>query len=159
LPAAGDLGRDPGGLTLDKTFANPAHNFLWEPTMNAADATSITSHFPSLQTLQHQHQAEAMPPVDAALIHLCVKLRKDQQDKHRFDVIDEPDWESFNQESTALRSLVKCIADTPATSRIGLRAKALALRALLDEGCGDLYEDAASPDLLAWSLIQDILTE
>jgi hypothetical protein len=127
--------------------------------MNAADVIPIAAHFPMLKTLQHQRQAEAMPPVDAALVHLCVSLRKDQQDRRRFDVVDPEDWESFNRDTVALRDLTHHIAETPATSRIGLRAKALALHALLDGGSGDLYEDAATPDLLAWSLVQDILAE
>ena len=127
--------------------------------MTTADAISITTSFPTLQALQHQRKAEAMPPVDAELIHLCVRLRKDQQAKRCFELAEPQDWNSFCEESAGLRDLAQCIADTPATSRIGLRAKALALHALLDEGSGDLYEDAATPDLLAWSLVQDILAD
>jgi hypothetical protein len=127
--------------------------------MTTADTMSITTSFPTLRTLQQQRQAEAMPPVDVELIHLCVRLRKDQQAKRRFDLTEPQDWDAFYEESAELRDLAQCIANTPATSRIGLRAKALALHALLDEGSGDLYEDAATPDLLAWSLVQDILTD
>jgi hypothetical protein len=126
--------------------------------MTVADAMSIAANFPVLQTLEHQRSAEAAPPVDSLLLHLCVRLRKDQQEKRRAGTIEPQDWESFNRDSATRHNLIRCIAETPATSRIGLRAKALALHALLDEGGGELFEDAAMPDLLAWSLVQDILT-
>jgi hypothetical protein len=126
--------------------------------MTIADTMSITANFPVLQTLEHQRSAEAAPPVDAMLLQLCVRLRKDQQDKRCSGTVEPQDWESFTCDSVERINLIQCIAETPATSRIGMRAKALALHSLLDEGGGELYEDAAMPDLLAWSLVQDILT-
>jgi hypothetical protein len=127
--------------------------------MTAASVMPITAVFPALQTMQDQRRAEAAPPVDAALVGLCVRLRKDQQARRCCEQLRPQDWESFSHDSAALRATIRLIADTRATSRIGLRAKALALHALLDEGGGELYEDAAAPDVLAWSLLQDILSE
>lgn len=125
--------------------------------MTVADARSIAANFPVLQTLEHQRSAEAAPPVDSMLLHLCVRLREDQRNKRRSNAIEPQDWESFDRDNAVRGLLVQGIAETPATSRIGLRAKALVLHALLDEGGGELSDDAAMPDVLAWSLVQDIL--
>jgi uncharacterized protein with von Willebrand factor type A (vWA) domain len=101
----------------------------------------ITAEITKLQTLQQACGTGALPPMDAALVQLCDALEESQNGDLDVDV------------------LIQRIADTPATSRVGLRAKALALRALLDDGDGSLYEDASTPDLLAWSLVQDILAD
>jgi hypothetical protein len=97
--------------------------------------------------------------VDAELVHLCAMLRDRQPGRRQPDTIAPQDWESFQRDTDVHLDLVRRIAKTPVTSRVGLRAKALALHALLDEGTGDLHEEAAAPDQLAWSLVQDILTE
>ena len=112
---------------------------------------------PGLQALEQQRSAEVAPPVDGVLVRLCVKLRKDQGRKCRSGNVEPQDWESFSHDAAAELSLVQMIAETSATSCIGLRAKALALHALLDEGGGELCEDASAPDLLAWSLVRDFL--
>jgi hypothetical protein len=127
--------------------------------MNAVNVVSMAANFPLLQALQHQRAAEAAPAADVVLVLLCTKLREEQQDKSHFVTIEPQSWESFGRDAAALNALIRGIADTPATSRVGLRAKALALHALLDEGGGSLCEDAAAPDLLAWSLVQDILAD
>jgi hypothetical protein len=127
--------------------------------MSAADAIPIAVTFPGLQSLQQQRSAEAAAPPDAALVHLCLRLRDDLQAQRRLGTVEPEDWEGFNRDSVIRSELIHRIADTPATGRVALRAKALALHALLDEGAGDLHEDAATPDRLAWSLIEDILTE
>jgi hypothetical protein len=124
-----------------------------------ADTQLITNRFPVLQILQHQREAEAAMTVDAALVRLCRRLRYNQVGKPGFGSIAPQNWDTFNREGAILCDLVRRIAAMPATSRVGLRAKALALHALLDDGGGDSHEDATTPDLLMWSLIQDILSE
>jgi hypothetical protein len=91
------------------------------------------------------------------LVRLCEKICEEQQGHCQFDAIEPQDWESYDRASATVHNLTRAIAATPATSHSGLRAKALALCALLDDGNGELYEDAAAPDVLAWSLVQDIL--
>lgn len=50
------------------------------------------------------------------------------------------------------------IARQPARTARGVRAKAVALRCLLQSGEADaLHDDASAPDRLAWSLVQDLL--
>jgi hypothetical protein len=127
--------------------------------MNPTDTPSITNCFPVLQILQHQREAETAMPVDTALVRLCRRLRYNQVAKPGFGSITPRDWDTLSREGANLCDLVRRIAAIPATSRIGLRAKALALHALLDDGYGDTHEDAATSDLLVWSLIQDILSE
>jgi hypothetical protein len=128
--------------------------------MNPADTPSIANCFPVLQILQRQREAEAAMPVDTALVRLCRRFRRNQQVEPGFALIAPQDWEALNLEGGMLRKLklVRGIAATPATSHIGLRAKALVLHALLDDGGGDLHDDPGAPDLLAWSLILDILS-
>lgn len=126
------------------------------PAAPCPAAPSLAETFPALQELRRQRAAEAAPAADVTLLRLCADLRTDRRAEHRFGVVEPKDWDSFHQYGEALQGLIQRIADTPATTRVGLRAKALALHALLDEG-GGLYEDAATPDRLAWSLVHDIL--
>jgi hypothetical protein len=107
--------------------------------MNPADTPSITSCFPVVQILQHQRKAEAAMTVDAGLARLCRRLRYNQAGKPGFGSIAPQDWATFNREGAILGDLVRRIAAIPATSRIVLGAKALALHALLDDGYGDTY--------------------
>ena len=124
-----------------------------------ADTPLITNCFPVLQILQHQREAEAAMTVDAGLVRLCRRLRYNQVGKPGFGSIAPQGWDMFSRQGAISSDLPRRIAAIPATSRIGLRAKALALHALLDDGYGDTYEDAAASDLLVWSLIQDILSK
>jgi hypothetical protein len=146
-----------------------ARHSLPEATMHTVQALPIAASFPMLQTLQRQRAAEVAAataeetgrpaPADAGLLHLCAQLREDQNGLRCFGTVEPQRWESFSRDTAALLALIRRVAETPASSRAGLRAKALALHALLDEGGGGLYDDAAAPDLLAWSLVQDILAE
>lgn len=126
--------------------------------MNAINAEPIAADM-QLQTLESRYGAEAGASPDSVLTDLCGMLRHDLQGGRRFGTVDPQSWASFDRDNAVLQNLVHRVADTPAKSRAGLRAKALALQALLDEGAGDIYDDAAAPDVLAWSLVRDILAE
>jgi len=137
--------------------------------MDEAAAANILNHFPALKSLLTQWHAEAALALverptpgthpDEALIEACTDLLVEQQCGVHFEAIDPADWDSFHGDAMRLLAQVQGIAATPALTRLGIRAKALALKALLDGGDGgELYEDASSPDRIAWSLVQDILT-
>ena len=126
--------------------------------MNIADTTSTVA-IPAPRPLEHQKGAQAQPLIDAALVCLCDSLRNELQGKHCFHALEPQGWENFKRSTASVHDLTRRIAKTHAATRIGLRAKALALYALLDDGGGQLYDDAAAPDLLGWSLVQDILAE
>jgi len=121
--------------------------------MNAAlDPTAATAA-PAPRSLPNDPTVESGP----LLVRLCAQLRKDQSNARSFGMIEPHVWERYHRDTESLHGLVRRIAETPALSDSGLRAKALALYALLDDGGGTLCEDAAAPDRLAWSLVRDIL--
>ena len=126
--------------------------------MNVAD-TKSTAAFPGLRPLEHRKEAQAQHLIDATLVCLCDSLRNELQGEHRFRTVEPQGWENFKRGAASVHALTHEIMETHAATHIGLRAKALALYALLDDGSGQLYDDAAAPDLLAWSLVQDILAE
>lgn len=111
--------------------------------------------YPNDEPQQHGHSDTP----DAALVQLCQAMQDGPAAIHRYTAIEPQSWEGFSRSAAAQREAIRQIANTPACSRAGLRAKARALYALLDEGEGGLYEDASMPDQLAWSLVLDILAE
>jgi hypothetical protein len=127
--------------------------------MSVAEMVSIAANFPALQRLHGEARPSPTAEPDRALVQLCLTLYERQQGQRHFDTVDPRDWERANVESVILQDLICRIADVGAVGRSGLRAKALTLRGLLDEGGGKLYQDAATPDLLAWSLVRDILAD
>lgn len=118
--------------------------------MTAINVQAVADDAPALQL---PSSVEA----DFTLLRLCTALREDQCAARRFEPVEPQAWESNLRSGATAEALIRRIAELPATGRAGLRAKALALYALLDEGGGRLYEDAAAPDQLAWSLVRDIL--
>lgn len=99
----------------------------------------------------------AAPVAEAALQRLCAELREGRSEVSPFDLVAPEDWSRHDQDDAERRALVERIAGARATTSAGLRAKAAALSALLGGCDGELYADAAMPDRLAWSLVQDIL--
>jgi hypothetical protein len=139
------------------------------PACSRARLRKVEALFPALRTLRRQRAAEAAIAARAAaatvqpddtLVQLCTEIRRDQRAADVLGTVAPQQWEAFSRQTEPLLALVDHVAATPARTRTGLRAKALALHALLDEGEGSgLGPDAAAPDLLAWSLVQDILAE
>lgn len=127
--------------------------------MSVATSEQNVVDFPSRSPkLRHQH-AQTSPETDADMIQLCAALCEARKNVRHFAVTAPQQWQESSVDRARVCALIQDIADIPTFSRIGLRAKALALRALLDDDGDRLYKDAAAPDVLAWSLVRDILTE
>ena len=133
----------------------PSFSAPQEPVMSAIQAKPVPAIGPSSQGRQSPPEVDA----DFTLVRLSAALREDQSATRRFDTIEPRSWDSNHRSTATADALIRRIADLPATGRAGLRAKAQALHTLLDEGGGRLYEDAAAPDQLAWSLVADILAD
>jgi hypothetical protein len=96
---------------------------------------------------------------DADLVQACHRLAAAQQDSGERFVVPRPwSWEPSLGEVERLHRTLTDIAHQPARTARGVRAKAVALKSLLQSGEADLlHEDASAPDQLAWSLVQDLL--
>jgi hypothetical protein len=96
---------------------------------------------------------------DVDLVQACHRLAAAQQDSGERHVIPEPwSWEVSLAEAERVHRTLGDIAGQPARTARGVRAKAVALKSLLQSGEADvLHEDASAPDQLAWSLVQDLL--
>jgi hypothetical protein len=96
---------------------------------------------------------------DTDLVQACHHLAAAQQDSGDRFVIPEPgSWEASLAEVERLHRTLGNIARQPARTARGVRAKAVALKSLLQSGQPDvLHDDASAPDQLAWSLVQDLL--
>jgi hypothetical protein len=96
---------------------------------------------------------------DTDLVQACHHLAAAQQDSGDRFVIPEPgSWEASLAEVEHLHRTLGNIASQPARTARGVRAKAVALKSLLQSGQADvLHADASAPDQLAWSLVQDLL--
>jgi len=125
--------------------------------MTAALATLAIADAPLSETGPARRTGGRRVGTDATLLELSARLQTYHAAASPLTLLTPAEWDGFHQEAAAARVLVDAIAETPATGRVGLRAKARALQALLDGGDGQLYPDAAAPDTLAWSLVHDIL--
>jgi hypothetical protein len=96
---------------------------------------------------------------EAELVQACHHLAAAQQDSgDRFGVPQPWRWEASHAEVERLHRTLDEIASQPARTARGVRAKAVALKSLLQRGHADLlHDDASAPDRLAWSLVQDLL--
>lgn len=96
---------------------------------------------------------------DADLVQACYRLAAAQQDSGDRFVIPEPSsWEASLAEVERLHRTLGDIVRHPVRTARGVRAKAVALKSLLQSGEADvLHDDASAPDQLAWSLVQDLL--
>jgi hypothetical protein len=131
------------------------------------NSQSIEALFPSLHSLRQYRAAQADAVnashqdgnhADEVLLRACGVLREDLHGTPPFVPNDPTQWETTAKTGAQMVALVQGIAGMPCRTPTGLQAKALALYALLDDGDGGgLYPDAAPPDVLAWSLVQDIL--
>jgi hypothetical protein len=96
---------------------------------------------------------------DAELVQACHRLAATQQDSGERYATPEPwSWEASRGEVEHLHRTLGDIAHQPARTARGVRAKAVALKSLLQSGQADvLHDDASAPDQLAWSLVHDLL--
>jgi hypothetical protein len=96
---------------------------------------------------------------DVDLVQACQRLAAAQQESgERFVSPELWSWEGSLAEVECLHRSLNEIACQPARTARGVRAKAVALKSLLQSGQADvLHDDASAPDQLAWSLVQDLL--
>ena len=96
---------------------------------------------------------------EAELVQACQHVAASQQDSGDRLVVPQPwSWEASHAEVKRLHRTLDEIACQPARTARGVRAKAVALKSLLQSGQPDLlHDDASAPDRLAWSLVQDLL--
>lgn len=96
---------------------------------------------------------------DAVLLRDCNEILAAQPGRPElFTPVAPATWPQFATEVDQIHGRVEQVSRTPAWTEEGLRAKALVLKSLLDAGDqAGLYEDAAAPDQIAWSLVDDLL--
>jgi hypothetical protein len=102
---------------------------------------------------------DSSDPQEADLVQICHSLATAQQDSsERFATPELCSWEASFAEVDRLHRTLAEIAHQPARTSCGVRAKAAALKSLLQSGGADvLHDDASAPDQLAWSLVRDLL--
>lgn len=96
---------------------------------------------------------------EADLVQACHRLAAAQQDSgERFVTPELSSWEATLAEVENLHRTLAEVTHQPARTACGVRAKAVALKSLLQSGDADiLHDDASAPDQLAWSLVQDLV--
>jgi hypothetical protein len=97
--------------------------------------------------------------LDAELEEACLSLATAQRDGgERFAIPHLDSVHIAMAEADFVHRTIARIARQRAHTLYGVRAKALALRSLLQSGeTNTLHDDASAPDQLAWSLVQDLL--